>query len=143
MVLLHHALGDSVRRPDHRLRPRRTPARQQQGKYQVTNIPLPADISTRVANQPNFYGSLIKETLNWSKVSVKVKGKTVFNNVSVGCQNGKRPWSITYTATTEPAQRPQTSDGQRLRRSADRSLNATLGGSRAFAQLPPGRHLRP
>ena len=72
----------------------------QQGKYQVTNIPLPADISTRVANQPNFYGSLIKETLNWGKVSVKVKGKTVFNNVSVGCLKGKRPWSITYTATT-------------------------------------------
>lgn len=72
----------------------------QQGKFQVTNIPLPADISTRVANQPNFYGSLIRETLNWPKVSVKVKGKTVFNNVSVGCQKGKRPWSITYTSTT-------------------------------------------
>jgi hypothetical protein len=72
----------------------------QQGKFQVTDIPLPADIATRVANQPNFYGSLIKETLNWSKLSTKVKGKTVFNNVSVGCLHGKRPWSITYTATS-------------------------------------------
>ena len=52
------------------------------------------------ANQPNFYASLIHETLNWPKVSVKVKGKTVFNTVSVGCQKGKRPWSITYTSTT-------------------------------------------
>ena len=67
-----------------------------------------------MANQPNFYGSLIKETLNWSKVSIKVKGKTVFNNVSVGCQNGKRPWSITYTSTTN-GQRPPDVDGHRLR----------------------------
>jgi hypothetical protein len=77
----------------------------QQGKYQVTDIPLPADISTRVANQPNFYGSLIHETLNWSKVSTKVKGKTVFNNVSVGCLHGKRPWSVTYTSTTNGSDR--------------------------------------
>ena len=77
----------------------------QQGKYQVTNIPLPADISTRVANQPNFYGSLIHETLNWAKVSTKVKGKTVFNNVSVGCLKGKRPWTITYTSTTNGTDR--------------------------------------
>ncbi len=72
----------------------------EQGKYQVTDIPLPADISTRVANQPNFYGSLIKEQLKWFKVSKKVHGKTVYNNVSVGCLHGKRPWTITYTATT-------------------------------------------
>lgn len=72
----------------------------QQGKFQVTNIPLPPDISTRVANQPNFWASLIHESLNWKKVSVKKNGKTVFNNESVGCKKGKRPWSITFTATT-------------------------------------------
>ena len=72
----------------------------QVGKFQVTDIPLPPDISTRVANQPNFYGSLIKEQLNWLKVSTKVGGKTVFNNISVGCQKGKRPWTVTYTATS-------------------------------------------
>jgi hypothetical protein len=72
----------------------------QQGKFQVTNIPLPPDISTRVANQPGLWGSLIHETLNWRKVSVKKNGKTVFNTVSVGCKKGKRPWSVTYTATT-------------------------------------------
>ncbi len=72
----------------------------QQGKYQVTNIPLPADISTRVANQPNFYGSLIHETLAWPKLKVKVKGKTYYNNVSVGCLKGKRPWTITFYSTT-------------------------------------------
>jgi hypothetical protein len=72
----------------------------EKGKFQVTDIPLPADISTRVANQPNFYGSLIHETLTWAKLSTKVKGKTVFNNQSVGCLKGKRPWSVTYTSTT-------------------------------------------
>jgi hypothetical protein len=77
----------------------------QQGKYQITDVPLPADISTRVANQPNFYGSLIKQTLNWFKVKTKVHGKTVFNNVSVGCLHGKRPWSVTYTSTTNGSDR--------------------------------------
>jgi hypothetical protein len=77
----------------------------QQGKYQVTNIPLPPDISTRVANQPSFWASLIHETLNWPKVSVKVNGKKIYNTVSVGCLKGKRPWSITYTATTNGSDR--------------------------------------
>jgi hypothetical protein len=72
----------------------------EQGKYQVTDIPLPADISTEVAHHARFYGSLIHETLKWAKLSVKVKGKTVFNNVSVGCVKGQRPWTVTYTSTT-------------------------------------------
>jgi hypothetical protein len=70
------------------------------GGFQVTDIPLPADISTQVANVPGLYGSLVKEQLSWFKVSTKVKGKTVFNNVSTGCKSGKRPWSVTYTTLT-------------------------------------------
>ncbi len=66
----------------------------QQGKYMVTDVPLPPDVSTKVANQPNFYGSLIKESLNWAKVTTKVNGKTVGNQASVACLRGKRPWSI-------------------------------------------------
>jgi hypothetical protein len=73
----------------------------QQGKYEVTDVPLPPDVSTKVANQPNFYGSLIHETLNWAKVTTKVGGKTIGNNVSIGCLKGKRPWSITFTATPD------------------------------------------
>jgi hypothetical protein len=72
----------------------------QQGKYQVTDVPLPPDVSTRVANQPNFYGSLIHQTLTWFKVSTKKHGKKEFNNESVGCLKGKRPYTITFTATT-------------------------------------------
>jgi hypothetical protein len=72
----------------------------QQGKYQLTRVHLPPDVSTKVANIPNFYGSLIKETLNWFKVTTKVHGKTVGDNMSVGCLHGKRPWSVQFIATT-------------------------------------------
>ncbi len=72
----------------------------QQGKYQVTTVPLPPSTNTRVNGVTGFYGSLIKQTLQWLKVTTRVKGKTVGNNVSFGCLHGKRPWSVTYTATT-------------------------------------------
>ena len=77
----------------------------QQGKYEVTNVPLPPDVSTKVANHANFYGSLIKETLNWFKVTTTVKGKTIGNNVSFACKSGKRPWTITFTSTTNGSNR--------------------------------------
>ena len=59
----------------------------------VINVPLPPGVSTKVANLPNYYGSLISETLNFAK---SVNGKPYM--VSVGTQHGKRPWSITFTA---------------------------------------------
>ena len=46
-----------------------------------------------MAGQPNFYGSLITETINFPK---KVNGKGYMTGV--GCKNGKRPWSIQYKA---------------------------------------------
>jgi hypothetical protein len=76
----------------------------QVGKYEIIDIPLPPSISTRVANQPGFYSSLIHQQLTWYKLSKKVKGKTVYNSVSVGCQKRKRPWSITLTALGDKAQ---------------------------------------
>ncbi len=81
----------------------------QQGKYLVTDVPLPPDVSTKVANQPNFYGSLIKETLNWAKVTTKVKGKTVGNQASVACLKGKRPWTIAFTSTPDGGATKETS----------------------------------
>jgi len=77
----------------------------QQGKWQVTDVPLPPDVSTRVANQPNFYGSLIKENLTFFNLKTKVKGKTVGINSSIGCKKGKRPYTITFTATTNGTNR--------------------------------------
>ena len=60
----------------------------------VINIPLPPDTSTKVANQPGLYSSLIGETIGFFKT---VGGKPYM--MGVGCKNGTRPWSITYTAT--------------------------------------------
>jgi hypothetical protein len=62
------------------------------GGYAVVNVPLPPDISTKVANLPNYYGSLITETLTFGK---KVNGKPYM--VGTACKAGKRPWSITFT----------------------------------------------
>ena len=59
----------------------------------VVNIPQPADVSTRVANVPNYYGSLITATYTFAKT---VNGKAY--TVGTGCKRGKRPWSITFTA---------------------------------------------
>src|SRR5436305_6406966 len=63
------------------------------GKTAIVNVPLPPDISTKVAGQPNFYGSLIDEKLTFPK---KVNGKGYM--VGIGCKKGKRPWSITFKA---------------------------------------------
>ncbi len=64
----------------------------------IQNTPLPPDTSTDAANI-NLYASLTAEHLVWSKATKKVHGKTVSFLSSVGCKAGKRPWSISYTAT--------------------------------------------
>jgi len=63
------------------------------GGNAVINVPLPPDISTKVANQPGLFGSLISQTINYAK---KAGGKLYM--VNNGCK-GKRAWSITFTAT--------------------------------------------
>ncbi len=63
------------------------------GPNAVVNTPLPPDVSTKVANQPGLFGSLIGERLVFPKT---VGGKLAL--LGIGCKNGKRPWSITFTA---------------------------------------------
>jgi hypothetical protein len=63
------------------------------GGNAIINVPLPPDISTKVANQPNLWGSLIHEAVNFGK---KVAGKPYMVNTK--CK-GSRKWSITFTAT--------------------------------------------
>jgi hypothetical protein len=70
-----------------------------QGNNLVTNVPLPADISSAVAGHPGLYGSLIGETLNFIKTTKRVHGKTVASTESLGCKAGKRAWAVQYTAT--------------------------------------------
>jgi hypothetical protein len=57
----------------------------------VIDVPQPPDISTKVAGQPNLFGSLITQTIVYPK---KVNGKGYMSGI--GCKNGKRAWSITY-----------------------------------------------
>jgi hypothetical protein len=70
-----------------------------QGKNLVIDVPLPADISTKVAGHPNFYGSLITEVLTFPKSTKKAHGRTEGYMESVACSGHKRPYSIKFTAT--------------------------------------------
>jgi hypothetical protein len=83
----------------------------QKGKNQVTNVPLPPDISNAVANIPGLYGSLLTEKLTFKKVTTKVKGKTAGFNESFACKKGKRPYSVQYTAATSSGPETQTVSG--------------------------------
>jgi hypothetical protein len=70
------------------------------GLNQVVNVPLPPDISNKVANQVGLYGSLVSETLIYPK-SDKVKGKTLHYQYSIACGKGhKRPYKIQFTDQT-------------------------------------------
>jgi hypothetical protein len=71
-----------------------------QGKYLVTNVPLPPFVSTAVAGHQGLYGSLIKQVLTFKNTTIKRGGKSYPLNASVGCQKGKRPWSVSFTATS-------------------------------------------
>ena len=66
------------------------------GKNLILNVPLPPDVSTKVANHANLYGSLTSETIVLKKATYK--GKPLF--ASVGCKGGKRPFSVAFTAVT-------------------------------------------
>jgi hypothetical protein len=73
------------------------------GKFLVMDTPIPPSVSFPVAG---LEGSLTSETLHYLKLTKTVNGKTVAFNQSVGCKNGKRPYSVTFTAA-EPGGAPQ------------------------------------
>ncbi len=75
-----------------------------QGKYTVTNVPIPDYIDFPLGKSPTaLAGSLETEHLVWfkrtTKVKVKGKKKTVAAISAVGCQKGKRPYATTFSAT--------------------------------------------
>jgi hypothetical protein len=74
----------------------------QQGKNQIVDIPLPPDVSTNAGNI-GLYGSLIAETMNWKKLTIKKHGKTVAYEASVGCKGGSRPYTVSFTAVENGA----------------------------------------
>jgi hypothetical protein len=69
------------------------------GKNLVQDTPIPSYVSFPI---PGVEGSLTSETLHYLKVTTKVKGKTVAYNSSVGCKNGKRPYSVAFSAESAP-----------------------------------------
>ncbi len=81
------------------------------GKYMVTDVPLPPDVSTSVANIPNFYGSLIKEVLTFKNLKTKFHHKTIGINSSIGCLKGKRPTITQFTAFTASGSQVTTVNG--------------------------------
>jgi hypothetical protein len=81
------------------------------GKNLVIDVPLPPDVSTNVANI-HLYGSLVSEVLTFPKLTTKAKGKTVGYFNSVGCQKGKRPYKIAFTATNGSTSQTQVVSGK-------------------------------
>jgi len=78
------------------------------GKNWVIDVPLPPDISNKVANTPGLYGSLIKEVLSPISETTKVGGKKRGYMESIACQKGKRPYSIQFTADDYNTGTPET-----------------------------------
>lgn len=70
----------------------------QQGNYLLQDAPLPPDVSTNAGNA-GLYNALASNDLTWAKATAKVKGKTVAFLSSIGCDKGKRPYTMTFTAT--------------------------------------------
>jgi hypothetical protein len=67
-----------------------------QGKYLMTNVPVPHDIDYPVAG---IVGSLQYEQLTYKSQTKKVHGKKVLSQESVGCLKHKRPYSVTTVTT--------------------------------------------
>lgn len=80
----------------------------QQGAVQVTNIPLPAYVSTRAGNIPGAYADLVRLDITFKKLTKKVHGKTVAFQSSTACKAGSRPYSFVFTATNYQGQSPPT-----------------------------------
>jgi hypothetical protein len=68
------------------------------GKYLVTNVPEPADVSYNAGNI-GLFGSLESEVLHFKKMTVKKGKKTYPYMESIGCTKRSRPFTVTYSAT--------------------------------------------
>jgi hypothetical protein len=71
-------------------------------------IPQPANVSTSAGGIHGVYASLIKLDVNYKTLTKKVNGKTIGYADSIGCKNGTRPYSTTFTAQNYVGLSPQT-----------------------------------
>jgi hypothetical protein len=76
----------------------------QVGKLEVTDVPLPPDVSTEAGGLKGIYAALIKENLTWFNNTTKVGRTTIGANQSVACVGHKRPWKVQFTAQKFPTQ---------------------------------------
>jgi hypothetical protein len=67
----------------------------QQGKIWVLDTPVPRYVTFPI---PGLEGSVKTLHMVHFNLHKKVKGKTVAYLASTGCQNGKRPYSVSFTA---------------------------------------------
>jgi hypothetical protein len=72
------------------------------------DIPLPASVSTQAGGIKGVYASLIKLDVTYKTLTKKVNGKTIGYAESIGCKNGTRPYSFTFTAQNYQGQSPAT-----------------------------------
>ena len=82
----------------------------QQGKYLVTNVPEPADVSYNAGNV-GLFGSLQTEVLNYHRLTVRHDGKVLPYLESIGCSKHSRPFTITYTPTESNTGAPTLAPG--------------------------------
>ncbi len=87
-----------MRRPAHRIVSAPYPGTvSQQGKYLVTDVPLPPDISTN-AGGLGLYASTDQAGLGLEELTTTFHGKKIGFQSSVGCVGNKRPWKMQFTA---------------------------------------------
>ena len=70
----------------------------EQGKYMVTDVPEPADVSYNAGNV-GLFGSLQSEVLHFKRITVNHGGKVLPYIESIGCTKHSRPFTVSYTAT--------------------------------------------
>jgi hypothetical protein len=70
----------------------------QSGTTLVYDTPLPGPVSTNAGNL-GLYSALEAETITFQKVTAKVGGKVTPYFESIGCVSGKRPYTVSFTAT--------------------------------------------
>ncbi len=80
------------------------------GKYLVTNVPEPADVSYNAGNI-GLYGSLQTEVLHFKKLTVKKGGKVYPYIESTGCTKKSRPYTVSYVATQSNSGSPTEAPG--------------------------------
>jgi len=71
------------------------------------NIPLPPNVSTSAGGIKGVYASLVKLDVLYKKLTAKKNGHTIAYGASIGCKNGKRPYSTTFYAQNYQGQSPQ------------------------------------